>query len=104
MDLYPAWTRTTESPDGAFALKEWGEVSRSCAHDAVFVPRRPGPTQPASSWPFLEKQTENLKKYHPKAQMWVRRRASTGDWMDEFLAILKTERRGCRNRARPQIR
>lgn len=55
------------------ALKEWGEVFRRLPRiDAVFVPGGdPGHTHPKILMPFIEKQKENLNKYHPKAQMWM---------------------------------
>jgi hypothetical protein len=40
---------------------------------------------------LLEKQAANLKKHHPKAQMWVSPQSFDKKWMDEFLAIVKTE-------------
>ena len=75
-----------------FALKEWGEVFQKLPRiDAVFVPGGdPGHTQPAKLMALLEKQTANLKKYHPRAQMWVSPQGFDKTWMDEFLAIVKT--------------
>jgi len=37
---------------------------------------------------LLEKQTANLKKYHPKAQMWMSPQAFHGAWLDEFHQIM----------------
>ena len=60
--------------------------------DAVFVPGGdPGHTQPKHLMALLEKQTASLRKYHPKAQMWVSPQGFTTEWMDEFYGILKTE-------------
>jgi hypothetical protein len=76
-----------------FALKEWGEVFRKLPRiDAVFVPGGdPGRTPPAVLMALLEKQAANLKKHHPRAQMWVSPQGFTRPWMDEFLALLKAE-------------
>src|SRR5882762_6468110 len=56
-----------------FALKEWSEIFRKLPRiDAVFVPGGdPGHTPPRFLMALLEKQTESLHRYHPKAQMWV---------------------------------
>ncbi len=40
---------------------------------------------------LLEKQTEVLHRYHPKATMWVSPQSFTREWMDEFLELLKAE-------------
>ena len=89
------------------ALKEWGEVFRQLPRvDAVFVPGGdPGHTQPKYLMALLEKQTANLRKYHPKAQMWVSPQGFTREWLEEFYAILKT-RAGVadRHRVGPQVR
>ena len=82
------WTRTTPIPKTVeFALKEWGEVFRKLPRiDAVFVPGGdPGHTQPKYLMALLEKQTANLHRYHPKAQMWVSPQSFTQQWMDEFF-------------------
>jgi hypothetical protein len=74
------------------ALKEWGEVFQALPRiDAVFVPGGdPGHTAPAKLMALLEKQAANLRKYHPKAQMWVSPQGFDKQWMEEFLDILKT--------------
>lgn len=73
------------------ALKEWGEVfSKLPRVDAVFVPGGdPGHTQPRHLMALLEKQTANLRRHHPKAQMWVSPQGFTQPWLDEFLEILQ---------------
>ena len=75
------------------ALAEWGEVfARLSRIDAVFVPGGdPGHTQPKVLLALLEKQTRNLHRYHPKAQMWVSPQGFTQEWLDEFIEILKRE-------------
>ncbi len=40
---------------------------------------------------LLEKQTRNLRKYHPKAQMWMSPQSFTSAWMAEFFDIMKSE-------------
>jgi hypothetical protein len=76
-----------------FALKEWGEVFRALPRiDAVFVPGGdPGHTTPKALFDLLEKQTANLRKYHPKAEMWVSPQGFNRDRFDEFLALVKAE-------------
>ncbi len=91
---YPAMDPDYGDPaavDGA--LQEWGEVfGRLPRVDAVFVPGGdPGHTRPADLLVLLERQTENLRRYHPKAQMWVSPQGFHKAWMDEFLALLAAE-------------
>jgi hypothetical protein len=81
------------------SLEEWGEVfSKLQRIDAVFVPGGdPGNTHPKILMPFMEKQAKVLRRYHPKAQMWVspqgfdRGGTNREGWMKIFLDILKTE-------------
>ncbi len=61
----------------------------------------PATPQPKYLMALLEKQTANLHRYHPKAQMWMSPQSFTKAWMDEFFGIMKTEpawleRRGVR--------
>ena len=101
---YPAMDRDYSDPETVeSALKEWGEVFRQLPRiDAVFVPGGdPGHTEPKYLMALLEKQTANLHRYHPKAQMWISPQSFNREWMDEFLGILKTaarlaQRRGVR--------
>jgi hypothetical protein len=91
---YPAMDRDYSDPATVeFALKEWGEVFRRLPRiDAVFVPGGdPGHAQPKHLMALLEKQTANLRRYHPKAQMWMSPQSFNHEWMDEFLGMLKTE-------------
>ena len=91
---YPAMDKDYSDPKTVeFALKEWGEVFRQLPRvDAIFVPGGdPGHTQPKHLMALLEKQTAVLKKYHPKAQMWVSPQSFSAEWMDEFYGILKQE-------------
>ncbi len=91
---YPAMDKDYSDPATVdFALHEWEEVYRKLPRiDAIFVPGGdPGHTEPKYLMALLEKQTTLLHKYHPKAQMWVSPQSFNKEWMDEFLAILKTE-------------
>jgi hypothetical protein len=91
---YPAMDKDYSDPATVdFALHEWEEVYKKLPRiDAIFVPGGdPGHTEPKYLMALLEKQTALLRKYHPKAQMWVSPQSFNKEWMDEFLAILKSE-------------
>jgi hypothetical protein len=91
---YPAMDADyTDAKTVEFALKEWGEVFRKLPRiDAVFVPGGdPGHTRPRTLMTLLEKQTENLHRYHPKAQMWVSPQSFNQEWLDEFTTLLERE-------------
>ena len=91
---YPAMDKDyADSATVDFALREWAEVFRQLPRvDAVFVPGGdPGHTQPRHLLALLQKQTENLRRFHPKAAMWVSPQSFTKAWMDEFLGLLKAE-------------
>src|ERR1700691_2199904 len=91
---YPAMDRDYSDPATvAAALREWGEVFRQLPRiDAVFVPGGdPGHTRPRYLMALLAKETGVLRRYHPKAQMWVSPQSFTREWTDEFLAILKNQ-------------
>ncbi len=91
---YPAMDADYSDPKTVeFALEEWGEVFRRLPRiDAVFVPGGdPGHTEPKYMMALLEKQTANLRRYHPKAQMWMSPQGFTKAWMDEFLDLMKAE-------------
>ncbi len=89
---YPAMDRDYSNPATiAFALKEWGEVFKSLPRlDAVFVPGGdPGHTRPGVFLPFLEKQAANLRRYHPKAQMWVSGQGFDREGLEELFTLLR---------------
>src|SRR6266542_3619286 len=91
---YPALDRDYGDPKTVeFALKEWGEVFKKLPRiDAVFVPGGdPGHTRPAVLMDLLAKQTENLHRFHPRAQMWVSPQSFNQGWLDEFLGILRNQ-------------
>jgi hypothetical protein len=75
------------------SLREWGAVLASLPRvDAVFVPTGdPGNSRPSVLMPLLEKQTEQLKKLHPKATMWISIQGLIKPWFDELIAFLRTE-------------
>jgi len=74
-------------------LATWGEVFRMLPRlDAVFVPGGdPGHTEPKHLMGLLEKQWHNLRRYHPRGQMWVSPQSFDQAWLDEFLEIVKAE-------------
>lgn len=91
---YPALDKDYSDPATVeFALKEWGEVFRQLPRiDHVFVPGGdPGHTPPKHLMALLEKQAANLRRYHPRAGMWVSPQGFSQAWLEEFFAILKTE-------------
>lgn len=91
---YPAMDRDYSDPATVeFALKEWGEVFRAMPRlDAVLVPSGdPGDTRPRVLLPFLEKQARNLRRYHPKAQMWVSGQGFNREQLEEFFTLLRQE-------------
>jgi len=83
----------SDSKTVEFALKEWAEVFAQVPRiDAIFVPGGdPGHTPPAALMNLLQKQTANLHRFHPKAQMWVSPQGFNQKWLDEFLAVLKND-------------
>lgn len=88
---YPALDEDYSDPKTVEkALEEWGEVFRRLPRiDAVFVPGGdPGHTEPKHLMALLEKETAALRRYHPKAQMWVSPQGFNQQWLDEFYGIL----------------
>jgi hypothetical protein len=91
---YPALDKDYADPKQVdFALGEWGAVfARLPRIDAVFVPGGdPGHTQPKHLFALLERQTANLRKHHPRAQMWMSPQSFTLAWMDEFYDLMRAE-------------
>ena len=91
---YPAMDKDYADPKTVeSALHEWGEVFPSWPRStrSSCPGGDPGHTQPKVLMALLEKQTENLHRYHPKAQMWVSPQSFDQAWLDEFLDILKRE-------------
>ena len=91
---YPAMDLDYSDPKTVAAtLEEWGEVFRKLPRvDAVFVPGGdPGHTEPKVLMAFLEKETEVLHRYHPRAQMWVSPQSFNQQWLEQFYGILRGE-------------
>jgi hypothetical protein len=91
---YPAMDPDYADPATVeFALQEWGEVFRQLPRiDAVFVPGGdPGHTEPKLLMALLAKQAPVLRRYHPKAQIWLAPQGFSQEWLDEFVQILTRE-------------
>ena len=91
---YPAMDRDYSDPKTVeFAVNEWGEVFKALPRiDAVFVPGGdPGHTRPKYMLALLEKQADNLRHYHPRAQMWMSPQSFNEAWMEEFLDVIDRE-------------
>ncbi len=91
---YPALDKDYGDPATVeFALKEWAEVFRRLPRiDAVFVPGGdPGHTEPRHLMPLLEKQAASLRKFHPRATLWVAPQGFTQAWLDQFYGLLRPE-------------
>lgn len=91
---YPALDRSYSNPGTVeFALHEWGEVFKALPRiDALFVPGGdPGHTEPKDLMALLEKQTGNLHRYHPQAQMWMSPQSFDEAWMNEFFELMAGE-------------
>lgn len=91
---YPAMDKDYSDPDTVeFAIKEWAEVFKALPRiDAVFVPGGdPGHTEPKYLLALLEKQTQNLHRYHPRAEMWMSPQSFNQEWMDEFFGLMDRE-------------
>lgn len=85
---YPALDKDYGDPDTVTrALEEWGNVFRALPRiDAVLVPGGdPGHTPPRILMPFVEKQTQNLRTYHPAAAMWMSPQGFTAAEVDYFF-------------------
>ncbi len=92
---YPALDEDYSKPETVeFAIREWGEVFGKLPRiDAVYVPGGdPGHAPPRVLMNLLEKQTENLKRYHPEAGMWVAPEGFTVEKMNIFYRIIQNER------------
>jgi hypothetical protein len=91
---YPAMDANYADPKTVeFALNEWGQVFRALPRiDAVFVPGGdPGHTRPAHLLALLQKQAENLHKYHPSGKVWISPQSLNRDWTNEFYHILGSD-------------
>jgi len=91
---YPAMDKDYSDPATVdFAIKEWTQVYKKLPRiDAVFVPGGdPGDTQPKYLFALLEKQKQELRKYHPKGQMWMSPQNFDAKWFAEYLDLMKAE-------------
>jgi hypothetical protein len=91
---YPALDRDYTDPRTVdAALREWGEVFRSLPRlDAVFVPGGdPGHTPPRVLFSLLERQADQLRRIHPRAQWWVSPQGFGQGWRDEFFRMLRDQ-------------
>ena len=91
---YPAMDENYADPKTVeFALNEWGQVFRALPRiDAVFVPGGdPGHTRPKYSLALLQKQAENLHRYHPKGKVWISPQSFNREWTNEFYQILERD-------------
>lgn len=73
------------------ALKEWAHFYQILPRiDAVFVPGGdPGHTEPRAMLAFLERQKASLRRYHPKAQMWMSPQGFREAWMSDFFHLIE---------------
>ena len=93
---YPAMERDNADPKTIEnELAAWAAVIDSLPRvDAVFVPGGdPGDTPPAVLLAFLEKQAANLRRHHPKLQIWVSPQGFDRQRMEEFYALLAQQPR-----------
>ncbi len=91
---YPAMDGDYSDPKTVeLAVNEWGEVFKALPRiNAVFVPGGdPGHTRPKYMLALLEKQADNLRRYHPRARMWASPQSFDQAWMEEFLDVIDRE-------------
>lgn len=91
---YPAMDKDYSNPSTVeSALKEWSEVYKRLPRiDAIFVPGGdPGHTEPKYLFALLEKEKQELRKYHPNGQMWMSPQNFDAQWFAEFLDLMKAE-------------
>ena len=93
---YPAMERDNSDPKTIEReLAAWAAVIDSLPRvDAIFVPGGdPGNTPPGVLMAFLEKQATNLRRHHPKLQMWMSPQGFGRERMEEFYALLAKQPR-----------
>jgi hypothetical protein len=91
---YPALDKDYGDPaDVQRALNEWAQVFEKLPRlDAILVPGGdPGHTEPRHMFALLEKQTASLRRFHPKATMWLSPQGFPTPWMDEFYGLMAQE-------------
>ena len=74
----------------ARAVAEWEGVLKQLPRlDAVFVPGGdPGHTEPSVMFRLLDRQTANLRRFHPRVQMWLSPQGFTAEWMETFYGLM----------------
>ncbi|AMY11754.1 hypothetical protein LuPra_05016 [Luteitalea pratensis] len=72
------------------AVAEWEGVLKQLPRvDAIFVPGGdPGHTEPSAMFGLLDRQTANIRKFHPKMQMWMSPQGFTAQWMETFYGLM----------------
>jgi len=92
---YPAM-ETTYATDAAIekAIRDWGQVFAMLPRvDAILVPGGdPGDTPPAELLALVEKQSANLRHYHPKATVWISPQSFNAAGTEDFFRILEQEK------------
>lgn len=91
---YPALEKDYSDPKTVErALNEWGAIFRALPRiDAIFVPGGdPGHTEPKYLLALLEKQRDQLRRYHPRATAWISPQSFGRAWMDEFFEIVRRD-------------
>ncbi|MBL7647551.1 MAG: hypothetical protein JNK74_15300 [Candidatus Hydrogenedentes bacterium] len=89
---YPAMDEDYTKPETVdLALKEWGEVFARLPYiTTIFVPGGdPGHTPPSVLFSLLEKQTVNLKKFHPDATMWMSPQSFDAEGTEAFYGLME---------------
>jgi hypothetical protein len=89
---YPAMDHDYSDPHTVeSAIEEWGKVLQTLPRvDAIFVPGGdPGHTEPKYLMALLEKQKQNIRRFHPRVQMWVSPQGFDATWTTQFMDILK---------------
>ena len=102
---YPALDKdyTTEA-NIVKAVAEWEGVLKQLPRlDAIFVPGGdPGHTEPSAMFGLLDRQTANIRKFHPKMQMWMSPQGFTAPMDGDLLrAHGEATRLAHRHRHRP---
>jgi hypothetical protein len=88
---YPAMAKDYSDPKTVESeIHDWAAVMQDMPRlDIVFVPGGdPGHTEPTYMMPLLEKEKANLRKSHPKVQMWMSPQSFSAPWMEEYYKIM----------------
>ena len=87
---YPAMDDDADPATVESAVKEWAHIFEILPRvDAVFVPGGdPGHTAPKPMLAMMEKQKANLRRFHPKGQMWMSPQSFREEWLTEFFSVI----------------